>query len=154
MLGCLTLALISALIYVLLGIGIMHAGDMTSGDGIPAFFYIIPGGYVIGGLLVLLALEEIELRLAHIVIFIERAVLQDRQAPNVFPIPYGDEIFAVGVLIEGVFLPVEHRLDVHQDGGHPLGGVRVELEGDAGEAAHLRLGTGIDFLDGEHEASE
>ena len=54
MLGCLTLALISALIYVLLGIGIMHAGDMTSGDGIPAFFYIIPGGYVIGGLLVLL----------------------------------------------------------------------------------------------------
>ena len=54
MLVCLTLALISALIYVLLGIGIMHAGDLTSDDGIPAFFYIIPGGYVIGGLLVLL----------------------------------------------------------------------------------------------------
>ncbi len=54
MLVCLAMALISALIYVLLGIGVMHAGDLTSGDGIPAFFYIIPAGYVIGGLLILL----------------------------------------------------------------------------------------------------
>jgi hypothetical protein len=54
MLVCLAMALISALIYVLLGIGVMHAGDLTSDDGIPAFFYIIPGGYIIGGLLILL----------------------------------------------------------------------------------------------------
>jgi hypothetical protein len=54
MLVCLAMALISALIYVLLGTGVMHAGDLTSGDGIPAFFYIIPGGYIIGGVLILL----------------------------------------------------------------------------------------------------
>ncbi len=54
MLVCLAMALISALIYVLLGIGVMHAGDLTPGDGIPAFFYIIPAGYIIGGVLILL----------------------------------------------------------------------------------------------------
>jgi hypothetical protein len=54
MLVCLAMALISALIYVLLGIGVMHAGDLTSDDGIPSFFYIIPAGYIIGGLLILL----------------------------------------------------------------------------------------------------
>jgi len=54
MLLCLLLASISALIYVLLGIGVMHAGALTSDDGIPAFFYIIPAGYIIGGVLILL----------------------------------------------------------------------------------------------------
>jgi len=54
MLLCLLMALISALIYVLMGIGVMHAGALTSDDGIPAFFYIIPAGYIIGGVLILL----------------------------------------------------------------------------------------------------
>jgi len=54
MLVCLVLALISALIYVLLILGIMKVGDMIPDEGAPAYFYIIPAGYAIGGLLILL----------------------------------------------------------------------------------------------------
>ena len=55
MLFCLVLALISALNYVLLILGILKAGEvMTPEGGVPAYFYIVPAGYVIGGLLILL----------------------------------------------------------------------------------------------------
>jgi len=55
MLFCLTLALISALTYVLLILGILKAGEMMSPEGgIPAYFYIVPAGYAVGGLLILL----------------------------------------------------------------------------------------------------
>ena len=48
------LAFISALIYVLMARGIMHAGDLSPGDeGLPPYFYIVPGGYVLGGILIL-----------------------------------------------------------------------------------------------------
>jgi hypothetical protein len=54
MLVCMVLAFISALIYVLMAQGIMHAGDLSPGDeGLPPYFYIVPGGYVLGGLLIL-----------------------------------------------------------------------------------------------------
>jgi len=55
MLFCLVLALISALTYVLLILGILKAGEMmTPEGGVPAYFYIVPAGYVVGGLLILL----------------------------------------------------------------------------------------------------
>jgi len=55
MLFCLVLALISALTYVLLILGILKAGEMMTPErGVPAYFYIVPAGYVIGGLLILL----------------------------------------------------------------------------------------------------
>jgi len=53
MLFCLVLALISALTYFLLILGIFKVGD-TATDEVPAYFYIVPAGYVIGGLLILL----------------------------------------------------------------------------------------------------
>jgi hypothetical protein len=53
MIACLILAVISAVVYVLMGVGLLKAGDLT-GESMPAFYYIIPGGYLIGGLLVLL----------------------------------------------------------------------------------------------------
>ena len=51
---CLVMALISALIYVLMAVGIMLPGDLISDESLPAYFYIIPAGYVIGGFLILL----------------------------------------------------------------------------------------------------
>ncbi len=54
MLSCLVLALISALVYVFLILGIFTVGDMISDEGVPAYFYIVPAGYAIGGLLILL----------------------------------------------------------------------------------------------------
>jgi hypothetical protein len=55
MLFCLALALISALTYVLLILGILKAGEMmTPEGGVPAFFSIVPAGYVIGGFLIFL----------------------------------------------------------------------------------------------------
>jgi len=54
MLFCLVLALISALAYVLLIVGVFKVGDMMPDEGVPVYFYIVPAGYVIGGLLILL----------------------------------------------------------------------------------------------------
>jgi hypothetical protein len=54
MLFCLVLALISALVYVFLILGIMKVGDMFPDEGVPVYFYIVPTGYVIGGLLIFL----------------------------------------------------------------------------------------------------
>lgn len=54
MLLCLALALISALVYVFLILGIMKAGEMAPEGEVPTFFYIVPASYVIGGLLILL----------------------------------------------------------------------------------------------------
>ncbi len=54
MLVCLALALISALIYVFLILGILKAGELTAGQEVPTGFYIVPASYVIGGLLIFL----------------------------------------------------------------------------------------------------
>ena len=51
---CLIMALISALAYFLLGTGVMDAGSVTSEEGVPPFYYIIPISYIIMGLLVFL----------------------------------------------------------------------------------------------------
>ena len=54
MLLCLVLAMISALAYVFLILGIFQVGDMFPEEGVPVYFFIVPAGYVIGGLLILL----------------------------------------------------------------------------------------------------
>ena len=54
MLGCTAMAIISAIAYTLMGVGLLQAGGLTGGETMPAFYYVIPGGYVVGGLLVLL----------------------------------------------------------------------------------------------------
>lgn len=54
MFACLAMALISALVYVLMANGMMHAGDIMYEEPAPAYLYIIPAGYAIGGLLALL----------------------------------------------------------------------------------------------------
>ncbi len=51
---CLAMALISALVYALLASGVVKVGDMSPEEGVPAFFYIVPASYAIGGFLILL----------------------------------------------------------------------------------------------------
>lgn len=51
MIACLVLALISALVYLLLIWGIMEVSALESEEGPPSFFYVVPAGYIIGGLL-------------------------------------------------------------------------------------------------------
>ena len=50
--GSLTMALVSAVVYVLMGIGVMHSGNLT-GDSMPSFFFIIPLAYLLMGILLL-----------------------------------------------------------------------------------------------------
>ena len=50
---CLMLALIAALTYVLLILGIFKVGDMIT-EEVPPYFYVVPAFYAIGGLLILL----------------------------------------------------------------------------------------------------
>ena len=53
MIACLVLALIAASGYILMAIGIIQPGNLMSEDEpMPAFFYIIPAGYIIGGILI------------------------------------------------------------------------------------------------------
>ena len=54
MVFCLAMALISASVYALLASGVVEVGDMSPEGGVPAFFYIIPASYVIGGILIFL----------------------------------------------------------------------------------------------------
>jgi hypothetical protein len=51
---CMALAFIAALIYIFMARGIIHAGDLAPGEeGLPPYFYVVPGGYILGGLLIL-----------------------------------------------------------------------------------------------------
>jgi len=54
MIACLILALIAVVAYVLMGIGVIQPGDLQTDDTMPTFYYIIPVGYLIIGVLVLL----------------------------------------------------------------------------------------------------
>jgi hypothetical protein len=51
--SCFTLALIAAIAYVLMGVGALKPGNLSS-DNMPAFYYIIPAGYVAMGAAVFL----------------------------------------------------------------------------------------------------
>jgi len=54
MIACLILALIAVVAYVLMGIGVIQPGDLQTDNTMPTFYYIIPVGYLIIGVLVLL----------------------------------------------------------------------------------------------------
>jgi hypothetical protein len=51
--GLLTLALLAALVYFLMGAGILQPGDLQAGDSPPGIAYFAGACYVIGGLLIL-----------------------------------------------------------------------------------------------------
>jgi hypothetical protein len=52
MTACFILALIAALGYGLMGIGVISPGDTGNGGGPPAFDWIMLAGYIVGGLLI------------------------------------------------------------------------------------------------------
>ena len=52
--ACLALALIAALGYILMGAGVIQAGNLTTDDAPPVIGYVIGGCYAVGGFLVLL----------------------------------------------------------------------------------------------------
>ena len=53
MIACLVLALIAAAGYILMAIGVIQPGDlMSENEPTPAIFYIVPAGYIIGGILI------------------------------------------------------------------------------------------------------
>jgi len=54
LLACLVLALIAALGYILMGAGIIQAGNLTTDDAPPVIGYVIGGCYAVGGFLVLM----------------------------------------------------------------------------------------------------
>ncbi len=65
--ACLVLALIAALAYALMGIGVIQPGDLVAdGETMPPFYYIIPVGYVVMGFLVLLKKRWLWIALAAI----------------------------------------------------------------------------------------
>jgi hypothetical protein len=64
---CVILALIAALAYVLMGIGILTPGDLVADEEtMPAFYYIMPVAYVIMGFLVLLKKRWLWIALAAV----------------------------------------------------------------------------------------
>ena len=53
MIGCMVLAFIAAVFYLLLGSGVITAGSLTGTPVTRAFIFIAAGCYVLGGLLIL-----------------------------------------------------------------------------------------------------
>jgi hypothetical protein len=53
MIGCMVLAFITAVFYILLGAGIISASSLASKDWQHALIYVAGGCYILGGLLVL-----------------------------------------------------------------------------------------------------
>ncbi len=66
--GTLAMALVAALAYVLMGMGIIHPGNLADGS-MPSFFYVIPAAYVIMGVLVLSRWRWVRITEAVVVIF-------------------------------------------------------------------------------------
>jgi hypothetical protein len=50
--ACIAMALVAAIGYILMGVGVIHPGNL-SGDNMPSFFYIIPLVYIVMGVLIL-----------------------------------------------------------------------------------------------------
>ena len=53
LLGLLTLALLAALVYFLMGVGVLQPRDLQAGEAPEGIAYIIGACYVVGGLLIL-----------------------------------------------------------------------------------------------------
>jgi hypothetical protein len=51
---CAVLALIAALVYALLIMGVINAGDLSAREDAPGFFVFVPVCYAVGGFLILL----------------------------------------------------------------------------------------------------
>lgn len=51
---CVVMAIISAIVYILMANGIWLPGSLDEGEPLPVYFYVVPAGYIIGGLLILL----------------------------------------------------------------------------------------------------
>jgi len=49
--GTFVMALLAALAYILMGMGVIHPGNLDDGSR-PSFFYLIPAGYILMGVLV------------------------------------------------------------------------------------------------------
>jgi hypothetical protein len=62
---CLVMALISALAYVLMWVGVLTPGELDNGD-MPAFYYIIPVAYIAIGILVFVKKRWVLITLACI----------------------------------------------------------------------------------------
>jgi hypothetical protein len=66
--GCIALAFIAAIAYVLMGVGVIHPGNLDDGS-MPSFFYIIPAAYVVMGVLILSRWRWIRIVSAVVVAF-------------------------------------------------------------------------------------
>ena len=54
MTACLVLAVVAVIAYVLMGIGVIQPGNLDTEEGMPSFYYVIPAGYLVIGILCLL----------------------------------------------------------------------------------------------------
>lgn len=70
--GTFMMALVAALGYVLLGMGVLQAGNLTD-DAMPSFFYIIPAAYLLMGVFLFLRWRWIRI-LEAILVFMTIAV--------------------------------------------------------------------------------
>jgi hypothetical protein len=66
--GSIAMSFIAAITYVLMGVGIIHAGNLGT-DDIPAFYYIIPAAYVVMAVLILSRWRWIRIASAVLVAF-------------------------------------------------------------------------------------
>ena len=51
---CVAMAILSAIVYILMANGIWLPESLDEGEPLPVYFYVVPAGYIIGGLLILL----------------------------------------------------------------------------------------------------
>jgi len=66
--GTFIMALIAAIAYILMGMGVLKAGNLTD-DAMPSFFYIIPTAYIIMGVCLFLRWRWVRIAEAVIVFF-------------------------------------------------------------------------------------
>jgi hypothetical protein len=65
--GCIAMALVAAIAYVLMGMGIIHPGNLTD-EAMPSIFYVIPAAYVIMGILIVSRWRWIKVASAAVVV--------------------------------------------------------------------------------------
>lgn len=106
-----------------------------------------------GGLQVILALEEVKVRLADVVILVEGFIFDGSDAPHVAPLAHRQEEVHIRVFMEGMLLAVELVVCIHIQRRDPLRAVPVDAKGKLHKAAHLGLVGGVDLLDGDHADS-
>ena len=81
--------------------------------------------------------EEIKLGNVRIVIFVEAPVFHHPEPTHILPIAHRDEEITIRMLVEGMFVLVEHGFNIDANWRHPLRRIFVELEGDAYKTTQL-----------------